>query len=89
MSTVDPEMSTIDEEPLPPPVRRILVDREPTVVQPPVATDAVLRRGLAPAGPERMRLEALSVFYGEKQAVKTVDLIARRSRAAEETRLGT
>jgi phosphate transport system ATP-binding protein len=78
MTTVDPEMSTIDEEPLPPPVRRIVVDREPTVVQPPAATDALLRRSVAAAGPERMRLEALSVYYGDKAAVKAVDLTIRQ-----------
>jgi phosphate transport system ATP-binding protein len=64
---------------LPPPVRRIVVDRAPNVALPPVDREADQpRAGRAPAGPERMRLEQLTVAYGAKEAVKGVDLPIRQ-----------
>ncbi len=74
----------------PPPVRRILVDQEPTVVQPPpgsanghgpigVAASPV-RRAEPSAGPkvERMRAEEVSIAYDEKLAVDRVTLPVRQ-----------
>ncbi len=65
---------------LPPPVRRIVLDRRPTAAPIP-GVDT----GMAPAtqvvrepGPERMTLEQLSVFYGDNHAVKHVDLAVRQ-----------
>jgi phosphate transport system ATP-binding protein len=64
---------------LPPPVRRIVVDRPPNVALPPVESEADQSRGgRSPAGPERMRLEQLTVAYGAKEAVKSVDLPIRQ-----------
>jgi phosphate transport system ATP-binding protein len=77
----------------PPPVRRIVVDREPTVVQPPAGNghgpqgalgavglaSPVRRRGPSP-GPkiERMRTESVRISYGEKVAVEDVTLPVRQ-----------
>ena len=61
---------------LPPPRRRVRLDRTPVPV--PETADApgagrqVRERG--PGGPERMRVERLSVLYGSKAAVKDVSL---------------
>jgi phosphate transport system ATP-binding protein len=76
---------------LPPPVRRIVLDQAPTVVSPGApAAGAATTVGGAPAaghggtrvagepGEERMRLDGLSVFYGDKEAVKSVDLSIRK-----------
>ncbi len=77
----------------PPPVRRIVVDREPTVVQPPatnghtapLAPGAIglaspVRRPEPSPGPkvERMRTEAVTISYGEKVAVDDVTLPVRQ-----------
>jgi phosphate transport system ATP-binding protein len=62
---------------VPPPVRRIVVDRPPTVALPPVERDRS-REKLKTAGVERMRLEQLTVAYGQKEAVKGVDLPIRQ-----------
>jgi len=76
----------------PPPVRRIVVDREPTVVQPPgnghvapAAPDAIglaspVRRPQPSPGPkvERMRTESVRISYGEKVAVDDVTLPVRQ-----------
>ena len=55
-----------------PPVRTIVVDREPLPVVPPAARESIRRT--AGAGPERLRLEEVSVYYGRKQAVRSVSL---------------
>ena len=55
-----------------PPVRTIVVDRPPVPVLPPAARESF--RPASAAGPERLRLEEVSVFYGRKQAVKSVSL---------------
>jgi phosphate transport system ATP-binding protein len=74
----------------PPPVRRIVVDAEPTVVAPPPSRNGAeveagalstvprrrFRRAEAP-GRERMRLDDLSVSYGAKPAVDSVSLGVR------------
>jgi phosphate transport system ATP-binding protein len=56
-----------------PPVRTIVLDRAPLPVVPPEDRVSV-RTGLAGAGPERLRLEEVSIDYGAKQAVKQVSL---------------
>ncbi|MEN3285333.1 MAG: phosphate transport system ATP-binding protein [Solirubrobacteraceae bacterium] len=64
---------------LPPPVRRIVVDAPPTVARPGAVDHSAARPSLRPAaGPERMTLEGLSVFYGAKRAVKDVSLPIRQ-----------
>ena len=55
-----------------PPVRTIVVDRHPVPVVPPTARESIRRS--AAAGAERLRVEALSVYYGNKQAVREVSL---------------
>ena len=72
-------------EPLmPPPIRRIVVDAEPRVVEPggtavataapaPAAPRVAVRRPRAQAR-ERMRIEGLGVAYGGKPAVRDVSL---------------
>jgi phosphate transport system ATP-binding protein len=71
----------------PPPIRKIVVGAPPTVApaatQPSgghAATSGAGRVGAAQrteAGPERMALQALSVFYGDNEAVKQVSLSIR------------
>ncbi len=56
-----------------PPVRQIVLDRIPVPAPPPSERVAV-RSELAAAGPERLRLEDVSIDYGPKQAVKSVSL---------------
>jgi len=56
-----------------PPVRTIVLDRPPEPVRPVAQREAVRRIALA-AGPERLRLEDVSVSYGEKAAVRAVSL---------------
>jgi phosphate transport system ATP-binding protein len=64
---------------VPPPVRRIVVDAPPTVVRPALADDGAVRHhGRGTAGPERMSVDELSVFYGAKPAVKQVTLPMRQ-----------
>jgi phosphate transport system ATP-binding protein len=55
-----------------PPVRTIVLDRAPVPVTPPHQRDAL--RASASTGPERLRLEEVSIDYGPKQAVKSVSL---------------
>ena len=60
-----------------PPVRTIVLDRPPTLVAPPVGERNPLREPVpatATAGPERLRLNELSVQYSGKPAVKAVSL---------------
>jgi phosphate transport system ATP-binding protein len=73
---------------VPPPVRRIVVDREPTVVQPPEGNGAapvagsgpVIRRPEPARGPkvERMRAEQVTIRYGDKEAVRSVSIPVRQ-----------
>jgi phosphate transport system ATP-binding protein len=73
----------------PPPARRILVDGEPTLIDPPVrgtmeppslSANARNGRGRAPAErvTERMRIESVSLAYGEKWVVRDVSLPVRQ-----------
>jgi phosphate transport system ATP-binding protein len=55
-----------------PPVRTIVLDRQPEAVRPPHEREAV--RASTSTGPERLRLEDVSIDYGAKQAVKSVSL---------------
>jgi len=79
-----------------PPVRRIMVDAEPTVVERPRRSNggsadgdgagpaggatAAVTRATPSAGPkvERMRAEAVTIAYSEKEAVKSVSLQVRQ-----------
>jgi phosphate transport system ATP-binding protein len=56
-----------------PPVRTIVLDRAPAPVRPPDQREAV-RRVLDAGGPERLRLEDVSVAYSGKAAVRSVSL---------------
>jgi len=76
----------------PPPVRRIIVERDPRTVSPPVAAPTSNGGGIASAQGlaarraeaaalhpvERMRIEELSVAYGQKLAVNKVSLTVNR-----------
>ena len=95
---IDPHESTTDRsdlhvsqngDALPPPIRRIALDRQPTVALPPSQDSVALANGdrsLAAAarptrgiaGPERMSINGLSVFYGDNEAVKNVSLPIRQ-----------
>jgi len=59
--------------PLVPPVRTIVVDRAPVPVAPPQEREA-LRPHSSAAGPERLRLDEVSISYGAKEAVRSVSL---------------
>ena len=56
-----------------PPVRTIVLDRAPLPATPPDERRAV-RPAAAGSGPERLRLEDVSIAYGSKPAVKSVSL---------------
>jgi phosphate transport system ATP-binding protein len=58
--------------PIVPPVRTIVLDRQPTPVSPPQEREAV--RAASSTGLERLRLEDVSINYGAKQAVRSVSL---------------
>jgi phosphate transport system ATP-binding protein len=59
---------------LPPPRRRVRLDRTPVPVPETQDQPAAHVRERGPGGPERMRVEQLSVLYGENAAVKDVSL---------------
>jgi phosphate transport system ATP-binding protein len=68
----------------PPPIRKIMLDAPPTVAPAALvgtgghaATSGAARRERGEAGPERMALQGLSVFYGDNEAVKQVSLSIR------------
>jgi phosphate transport system ATP-binding protein len=68
---------------VPPPVRRIVVDRPPRVVGPPASngTAAGARHAARPPtrqATERMRVEELTVRYDAKEAVRSVTLPVRQ-----------
>ena len=96
---IDPHESTTRSEQapsepangiVPPPIRRITLDNQPTVALPPsqdaVAIANTSDRSLAAAGrpargvagPERMTISDLSVFHGDNHAVKHVSLPIRQ-----------
>jgi phosphate transport system ATP-binding protein len=79
----------MDPVSLPPPVRRIVVEHEPTVVDPPEGGSngnapalgrPVVRRPEPATGPkpERMRTDAVSISYGANEAVRQVTLPVRQ-----------
>jgi len=73
---VQPRIAPLPVEassPVVPPVRTIVLDRSPVPAPPPSERIAV-RPELGGAGPERLRLEDVSIDYGAKQAVKSVSL---------------
>jgi phosphate transport system ATP-binding protein len=55
-----------------PPVRTIVVDREPIAATPPSERASI--RAVSATGAERLRLEEVSIDFGPKQAVKSVSL---------------
>jgi phosphate transport system ATP-binding protein len=59
-------------QPTVPPVRTIVVDRAPVPVLPTQEREAI--RAVSSTGPERIRLEEVSIDYGLKKAVKSVSL---------------
>jgi phosphate transport system ATP-binding protein len=67
-----PDGTQPPHDPSVPPVRTIVVDRAPVPVVPPLEREAV--RAASSAGPERIRLEEVSIDYGLKKAVKSVSL---------------
>jgi phosphate transport system ATP-binding protein len=69
LSTAPPAAAGV---PAVPPVRTIVVDRAPLPVLPPHEREAV--RVAHSSGPERLRLEDVSIGYGAKKAVKSVSL---------------
>ncbi len=97
MITNDDQELTVEGDPPrpaltpPPPIRRIRVDRAPSVASIPVSaaasgdvaagvssTSGAKRPARGPSGPERMSVDGLSVFYGDKQAVKHVSIPIRQ-----------
>jgi phosphate transport system ATP-binding protein len=68
-----PAVATEDDLPtLPPPIRRVRVDREPTQVRP---SDDLVRPLLRSAvGPERLSVEGVTIGYGHNEVVKSVSL---------------
>jgi phosphate transport system ATP-binding protein len=61
------------QEGIVPPVRTIVLDREPTAVAPPKERESI-RTALAAQGPERLRLDDVSIYYAGKRAVNSVSL---------------
>jgi phosphate transport system ATP-binding protein len=59
---------------LPPPRRRVRLDRTPVPVPETQDAPSARVRTRGPGGPERMRVEGLSVHYGDNAAVKDVSL---------------
>ena len=60
------------DDPAVPPVRTIVLDRPPVAARPVQERETV--RTSASSGPERLRVDELSVNYGAKAAVKSVSL---------------
>ena len=69
----DVQAPTGPGSPAVPPVRTIVLDRAPLPATPPDERRAV-RPAAAGSGPERLRLEDVSIAYGSKPAVKSVSL---------------
>jgi phosphate transport system ATP-binding protein len=76
LGPVDPFLSEEAEPRLPPPVRRVRVDRAPVPVSP--ADDPLVPVRAGGGGPERMRVEGLRVRYGANEVVKGVTLGVRK-----------
>ncbi len=78
--TISTEETLLDPWPLTakpldvvPPVRTIVLDRQPVPIAPTHEREAV-RPAVATAGPERLRLQDVSIYYGAKRAVNEVSL---------------
>jgi phosphate transport system ATP-binding protein len=69
-------MSAAADSPAVPPVRTIVLDRAPVPVLPPQEREAL--RTSSSTRPERLRLEDVSIEYGDNQAVKSVSLSIRQ-----------
>jgi phosphate transport system ATP-binding protein len=72
------QRAAVDPQEAPPPVRRIVLDRPPTVVSSDDQGARTVRRGVAVLGPERLNVEGVGVRYGEHAAVKDVSLSIRQ-----------
>jgi phosphate transport system ATP-binding protein len=70
---VPPGVAQVRQEDAVPPVRTIVLDREPTAVAPPQERESI-RQSLAAQGPERLRLDDVSIYYGGKRAVNSVSM---------------
>jgi phosphate transport system ATP-binding protein len=68
---IDPVLSELESAGVPP-VRTIVLDRAPEPVRPPQQREAI--RPLAATGRERLRLDEVSVHYGDAPAVRSVSL---------------
>jgi phosphate transport system ATP-binding protein len=77
---VDPFLDDALPE-LPPPRRRVRLDRVPVPVEVTGDTSVTRVRHRGPGGPERMRVERLSVHYGAAAAVKDVSLAIHQGEA--------
>jgi phosphate transport system ATP-binding protein len=71
--SVQPSDAAVQARDVVPPVRTIVVDRQPVPVAPPREREAI-RSALAGAGPERLRLDDVSIYYGAKRAVNSVSM---------------
>ncbi len=72
LSRIQPPVRAEEDGGAVPPVRTIVVDRPPVPVQPLAGREAI--RAVSAAGPERLRVEGVSVGYGGRLAVKEVSL---------------
>jgi phosphate transport system ATP-binding protein len=65
--------SAVPPEPVPP-VRTIVVDRQPTPVRPQSDREAIRTARTSSTGPERLTLRSVGVAYAGKEAVRSVSL---------------
>jgi phosphate transport system ATP-binding protein len=72
-TSTDGVLSPMSTDGVVPPVRTIVLDRSPVPVAPPGEREA-LRVSSKAAGPERLRLRDVSIYYGPKRAVSSVSL---------------
>jgi phosphate transport system ATP-binding protein len=72
-SILPPAPAGVKADGVVPPVRTIVLDRQPTPVAPPQEREAI-RSALAAEGPERLRLRDVSIYYSGKRAVNSVSL---------------
>jgi phosphate transport system ATP-binding protein len=71
--TASPTGLSMDGVGVVPPVRTIVLDRQPMPVAPTHERQAI-RPAETMAGPERLRLEEVSIYYGAKRAVNSVSV---------------
>jgi phosphate transport system ATP-binding protein len=70
--SVGAQPTSVQSDQIVPPVRTIVLDRQPTPVAPPHEREAI--RSASAAGPERLRLQDVSIYYGAKRAVNSVSM---------------